>query len=83
MINFPETDAVLEQLKAFLSKTSSAPSSAPLENMRALAQGHIEQLTSAVTIGFAGEFGTTNGKQIKAEFEQVHPPVALAESADE
>lgn len=57
MINFPETDAVLEQLKAFLSKTKSAPSSAPLEHMRALAQGHIEQLTSAVTIGFAGEFG--------------------------
>ncbi|WP_424941530.1 dynamin family protein [Aliiroseovarius sp. S253] len=57
MIYFPETDAVLEQLKAFLSKTSSAPTSAPLDTMRTLAQSHIDQLTSAVTIGFAGEFG--------------------------
>lgn len=57
MINFPQTDAVLEQLRAFLSKTKSAPSSAPLENMRTLAQRHIDQLSSAVTIGFAGEFG--------------------------
>ena len=57
MINFPETDSVLGQLKAFLSKTEAAPSSAPLDAMRTLAQGHIDQLTSAVTIGFAGEFG--------------------------
>jgi hypothetical protein len=57
VINFPQTDAVLEQLKAFLSKTKSAPKSAPLENMRTLAQRHIDQLSSAVTIGFAGEFG--------------------------
>lgn len=57
MINFPETDSVLGQLKAFLAKTEAAPSSAPLESMRTLAQAHIDQLTSAVTIGFAGEFG--------------------------
>ncbi|SPF79226.1 hypothetical protein ALP8811_03164 [Aliiroseovarius pelagivivens] len=57
MINFPETDSVLGQLKTFLSKTEAAPSSAPLESMRATARGHIDQLTSAVTIGFAGEFG--------------------------
>ncbi|WP_298562360.1 dynamin family protein [uncultured Aliiroseovarius sp.] len=57
MINFPETDSVLGQLKAFLSKTEAAPRSAPLDGMRTLARGHIDQLTSAVTIGFAGEFG--------------------------
>nr|WP_203565002.1 dynamin family protein [Aliiroseovarius sp. PrR006] len=44
-------------MKAFLSKTEAAPRSAPLDGMRTLARGHIDQLTSAVTIGFAGEFG--------------------------
>jgi hypothetical protein len=57
VINFPETDSVLGQLKAFLSKTEAAPRSAPLDAMRTLAQSHIDQLTSAVAIGFAGEFG--------------------------
>ncbi|MCK0126648.1 dynamin family protein, partial [Gelidibacter sp. F2691] len=57
MINFPEADAVIQQLEAFLSQTEAAPKSAPLDAMRAQAQSHLDQLTSAVTIGFAGEFG--------------------------
>lgn len=57
MINFPEVDTVIQQLDAFLNQTEAAPKSAPLESMRAQAQSHLDQLTSAVTIGFAGEFG--------------------------
>lgn len=56
-MNFPETDEVLGNLNAFLSKTEAAPSSAPLDAMRAQAQAHMDQLNSAVAIGFAGEFG--------------------------
>lgn len=57
MINFPEADTVIQQLEAFLNQTEAAPKSGPLDAMRSQAQSHLDQLTSAVTIGFAGEFG--------------------------
>ena len=35
-------------------------------------------LIAIMYIGFAGEFGTINGEQIKAEFQAVHPPAVDA-----
>lgn len=57
MIEFPSTEHEVRQLERFLSATESLPATDRLEDMRARAQAHAERLSTAVSIGFAGEFG--------------------------
>lgn len=57
MIEFPSTEHEVRQLERFLSATESLPATDRLEDMRTRAQAHAERLSTAVSIGFAGEFG--------------------------
>lgn len=57
MIEFPGTEQEVRQLERFLSATETAPVSKELEALRSRAKDHAERLSSAVSIGFAGEFG--------------------------
>ncbi len=57
MIEFPGTRQEVRQLERFLTATENAPSSAELDDLRARALAHVERLSNAVAIGFAGEFG--------------------------
>ncbi|TMV05587.1 hypothetical protein FGK63_16210 [Ruegeria sediminis] len=57
MIEFPRTDQEVRQLERFLSATEKAPATDELDSLRERAAAHAERLSSAVSIGFAGEFG--------------------------
>lgn len=57
MIEFPGTEQEVRQLGRFLSATEALPASPELDDMRARASAHAERLSTAVSIGFAGEFG--------------------------
>lgn len=57
MIEFPGTEQEVRQLERFLAATETLPTSPKLEAMRTRASAHAERLSTAVSIGFAGEFG--------------------------
>ncbi|SLN37569.1 dynamin family protein [Ruegeria meonggei] len=57
MIDFPGTDQEVRQLERFLTATEDLTADPAMEEMRARALAHAEQLSNAVNIGFAGEFG--------------------------
>ncbi|KUJ73175.1 hypothetical protein AVO45_15650 [Ruegeria marisrubri] len=57
MIEFPGTEQEVRQLERFLSATEEGPVSKELDALRGRAKEHAERLSSAVSIGFAGEFG--------------------------
>ncbi len=57
MIEFPGTEHEVRQLERFLAVSEKDPTSPALEEWRARAQKYVERLSSAVSIGFAGEFG--------------------------
>ncbi len=57
MIEFPGTEQEVRQLDHFLTATDTLPQTPELEDMRTRARAHAERLSTAVSIGFAGEFG--------------------------
>ncbi|WP_171173223.1 dynamin family protein [Ruegeria sp. HKCCD8929] len=57
MIEFPGTEQYIQQYERFLAVTRKAGASAELDALRDRAKAHVERLSSAVAIGFAGEFG--------------------------